>query len=119
MSVQKKNKSRKRFEQVNHLVDVVLPTSTNRVASLVLLVGWRHADVNNKFRKSAKELAVACGVTKRHIQRVLDEMLSEGVIEIVSKPLGSIPTTYRITGNRFNSRGDANVTQSKNARGDI
>jgi hypothetical protein len=119
MSVQKKKKSQKRFEQVNHLVDNVLPTAPNGIARLILLVGWRHADEHFRFRKSSKELALTCGVTKRHVQRVLDEMLSEGVIKIVSKPLGSIPTTYRITGEKFKARGDTHVTQSKNARGDI
>ncbi len=115
----KKRKSHMRFEQVNHLVDRVLPTLPGQIEGLVLMVGWRHANSKSQFRKSTCELARTCGITKRHMQRVLDRMEESGVIKTVSQQRGTIPRIYEITGHVWSPRGDTHVTSSKNARGDI
>lgn len=97
--MQKKRKSQQRFEQVNLLCDQVvrnLPTPTH---GLVLLVGWRHANANRVFRKSSSELARFIGVTKRHMQKILDDLIEIGAIRVVVDCKGTIPTSYEITGN--------------------
>lgn len=93
-----KRKSAQRFEQVNVLCDQVirnLPTPTH---ALVLLIGWRHANEKRVFRKSAKELASFAGVSKRHMQNILDELIEIGALRVVRERQGTIPTCYLITG---------------------
>ena len=105
----KKRKSHMRFEQVNHLVDKVLPTLPGQIEGLVLMVGWRHANIKFQFRKSLSELAQTCGISKRHMQRVLERMEKGGVIKTVSPPRGSIPRVYQITGRLWSPTGDTHV----------
>ena len=96
--MQKKRKSVQRFEQVNLLCDQVirnLPTPTH---GLVLLIGWRHADEKRVFRKSSTELAKFVGVTRRHMQKILDDLIAIGALRIVKERQGTIPTSYQITG---------------------
>lgn len=96
--MQKKRKSVQRFEQVNLLCDQVLRNLPTTTHGLVLLVGWRHADQNRVFRKSATELARIVGVTRRHMQTVIDDLIEIGALRIVKERQGTIPTSYSITG---------------------
>lgn len=96
--MQKKRKSVQRFEQVNLLCDQVLRNLPTPTHGLVLLIGWRHANEKRIFRKSAPELARFIGVSKRHMQKIIDDLIEVGALKIASEPLGSIPTSYQITG---------------------
>ncbi len=96
--MQKKRKSVQRFEQVNLLCDQVLRNLPTTTHGLVLLVGWRHADGSRVFRKSASELAKIVGVSKRHMQTILDDLIEIEALKIVSQCKGTIPTRYQITG---------------------
>lgn len=96
--MQKKRKSVKRFEQVNLLCDKVLQNLPTPTHGLVLLVGWRHANERRIFRKSSSELARALGMSKRQMQRVLDDLECVGAIKLVSERRGTLPPEYQITG---------------------
>lgn len=102
-----KRKSQKRFEQVNDLVDRIAPTLPAATHVAVVLVAWRHA-TNGRFRLSASQVAKSVSGSLRNVRRVLDELEEGGVIVKVSDEQGTIPRTYRFTGNVFNQnpRGD-------------
>ena len=104
--MQKKRKSVQRFEQVNLLCDEVLQCLPSLSCRVVLLLGWRHATPQRLFRKSSNELARAAGISKRQVQRALDELVEIGALRIVHQERGSIPRTYQITGQPRRNRGD-------------
>lgn len=104
--MQKKRKSQQRFEQVNCLCDEVLRCLPSLSCRVVLLLGWRHATPQRMFRKSSNELANSAGISKRQVQRALDELVEVGALKIVQQERGSIPRTYQITGLPRRIRGD-------------
>ncbi len=104
--MQKKRKSQQRFEQVNLLCDQVLQCLPSVSCRLVLLLGWRHASPQRIFRKSSNELATSAGLSKRQVQRALDQLVGIGALKIVELERGSIPRTYQITGLPRPKRGD-------------
>ena len=104
--MQKKRKSVMRFEQVNVLCDEVLRNLPTATHGLVLLVGWRHADGKRVFRKSASELARIVGVSRRHMQTILDDLIEIGALQIVKNRQGTIPASHLITGQPRRKRGD-------------
>jgi hypothetical protein len=114
-----KGKSRRRFQQVNLLCDKVimhLPTPTH---GLLLLVGWRHADEHRCFRASTPELAKSVNVTKRHCQRLIDQLVEIGALKVVLPASGTRPATYLITGKPRSPRGDTSVISRPVPRGDM
>ncbi len=115
----RKGKSRKRFQQINLLCDEVimhLPTTTH---GLLLLVGWRHADERRCFRKSTPELAESLNLTKRHCQRVIDQLIEIGALKVIVPASGTRPATYLITGKPRSPRGDTGVIPKPDSRGDM
>ncbi|MEL6108123.1 MAG: hypothetical protein AAFU85_19020, partial [Planctomycetota bacterium] len=92
-----KRKSHKRFEQLNHLVDVVLPT-LDPTEQRAMFVFYRHANGKGRFRVSAKRLAETLNVTKRGAQKVFDRMETKQVIAMTEERQGTIPRQYVITG---------------------
>lgn len=104
--MQKKRKSQQRFEQVNVLCDEVLRCLPSISSRLVLLLGWRHANPQRLFRKSSAELSRAAGISKRQVQRALDELVAIGALKLIKPECGSIPRTYQITGSPRLKRGD-------------
>jgi hypothetical protein len=109
-----KRKSAKRFEQVNLLCDQVVRNLDTPLHALVLLIGWRHANERCVFRKSANELAKFAGVSKRHMQNVLDDLIKAGAIKVVKERQGTIPTSYLITGKPRPLRGEPHFTPKEN-----
>lgn len=112
-----KQKSRMRFEQLNHLVDNVLqkiPTSH----SAALFVCFRHARDGGLFRLSARRLADALGVHERTGERLIKELEAWKVIELVKREQGTIPKTYRITGevSRVGTQTDPSISRTPNQR---
>ena len=78
-----KRKSQKRFEQLNHLCDNVIPTippnqSSHRAALLLL---FRHASGNGGFKVSAGRLAKQLGVSERRARKVIDDLRKWGLIQ--------------------------------------
>jgi len=98
-----KEKSRKRFQQVNMLCDEVLRNLPSATSGLVLLVCWRHADEDGCFCLSASRIAQSIGKSERQTRRTMNELKKLGAIKLVEKAIGTRPTTYAITGS---PRGD-------------
>ena len=78
-----KRKSQKRFEQMNHLCDVVIPSlppnqSSHRAALLLL---FRHASGGGGFKVSAGRLAKMLGVGERRAREVIGDLRRWGLIE--------------------------------------
>jgi|GEM_PF-2171833 len=116
-----KRKSLKRFEQLNHIVDVVSPTLPSASHVAVLLICYRHAREGGSFTVSTKRIANACRLSERHTKRIVDDLEATGVIVMESEHAGPIPRKYRITGQPAN--GDTRVTIKNSpppqANGDI
>jgi hypothetical protein len=93
----KKTKSAKRFETLNAIVDKLLRRLPAR-HGLAVLVCFRHADVNRRFRMSAKDLAKTLGIHLRSARSLLSDLQEWEVIRVVSPQQGTIPRTFELTG---------------------
>jgi len=94
----KKRRSQRRFEHVNHLVDTVIRCLPSVSQRLILVVCWRHANPKGEFRVSLKQLARATGICQRQVRRAVNGLVDIGALQVVKPCQGTIPTTYRITG---------------------
>ena len=92
-----KQKSEIRFRHVNHLCDKVIKHLEPSHA-LVLLVGWRHADVRSVFRLSESRISECTGISTRHIRNIIHALVKAGALVIVEPGIGTRATQYRITG---------------------
>jgi DNA-binding MarR family transcriptional regulator len=99
--IDKKRKSHKRWEKMNHLVDNVLSSIQSPAAVSILWVAFRHANLRDEFRISFRQIAKLTGYDPRHVRRALDQMVQAGVIEIIQERRGTIPVIYKITGNAW------------------
>ena len=95
----KKQKPKKRYdrwEQNNYLVDEVCPRLKSATSGLVLMACFRHGRGLGYFRVSVPRIAKSSVTSPRHVQRILKEFESMGLIDVVAGPRGTIPKTYRI-----------------------
>ncbi len=107
----KKSKSRKRFEQLNALVDVIAPTLHGPSQLAVMMVCYRHAGVRGEFRVSCRRIAKSTSLSVRQVMRLLAQLTQLGVIERLCDHQGPIPAKYRITGKAAN-HGTAEMIRS-------
>lgn len=114
MATPTKRKSQMRFEQVNQVVDVIAPTLPNASYVAVLLVCWRHADVEGKFRIDQERIAECVRLSTRQVKRILKDLVCGGVLRLVERHRQHTPPRYKITGKPF--RGDTHVTPEENKR---
>ena len=104
-----KQKSRKRFEQMNHIVDHLVKRLDGAEQGAMFLF-FRHADENGEFCVSAKRLADGLGISVRHSKRVFRKLEEKYAIEVLSEAVGTRPRAYRITGEV--SCGDTDVASN-------
>jgi len=97
-STEAKRKSARRFEQLNLIVDTIAPTLKSASHVAVLMVCYRHADPNGRFRASKSRIALACNLSVRQTVRVMKDLEVAGVIVKERDHDGPIPQRYRITG---------------------
>jgi hypothetical protein len=91
-----KTKSRLRFQQLNHIVDIIAPTLPSPSMIAILLTCFRHANVQGYFRVSTSRIARSSGVQVRQTKRLIDHLMSLGVLKFVKERRGSVPRTYQI-----------------------
>lgn len=103
-----KRKSTKRFEQLNRLVDDINPTLPTATHAAVLMTCFRHGGPGGGFRVSTARIARSTCISERQAKRVIDQLESCGVIELLQEHQGPIPRQYRITGRVAN--GDTHDT---------
>jgi hypothetical protein len=106
-----KRKSFQRFEQLNHLVDIVAASLKSSSHVAVALVCYRHARENGVFGVSTKRLSDTTRLSTRQVRRVLDDLEKASVIKMVKEHDGPLPRKYKFTGRPSN--GDTHVTISK------
>jgi hypothetical protein len=94
----KKSKSARRFETLNAIVDKMLRQLPAR-HGLALLVCFRHADVNRRFRMSANDLAKTLGIHCRSARSLMTDLQSWDVVRMIEPQKGTIPRTFELTGN--------------------
>src|SRR6056297_1818988 len=99
MNQSPKRKSSKRFEQFNHLCDVVLPSLPGNEVShrAALLVFFRHAGPSGGFKLSAGRLAAALGIKERRTRAIFNELREWGLIEHSPKHDTPVVKAHRIT----------------------
>ena len=97
MSSKPRSRSRKRFEQINHLVDdsfAKMPTATHAAA---LVEAWRHADSYGRFALSRQRLADTLGISKRHASSIVSTLVAKGYMTMLRKATGTRPPVYKLT----------------------
>jgi hypothetical protein len=92
-----KQKSHKRFQQVNALIDVVAPKLGNPTLIAVLLVCWRHADERGYFELSFGRIATSAGVSRRNAIRAIQALVSAQAIKTVAVGSGIRASRYRFS----------------------
>lgn len=97
-----KRKSQKRFEQLNQIIDDIAPTLPSPTHLAVLMICFRHGRQGGYFTVSTNRIAKSARLARRQTRRIIDDLETVGVIEMVSEHQGPIPRKYRITGRRAN-----------------
>ncbi len=92
-----KGKSNRRWTQYNAIVDKLLRRLPTR-HGLAVMVCFRHADVEKRFRMSSKDLAKTLGIHLRSARTLLDELIEWDVITVIEPQRGTIPRTFKFTG---------------------
>jgi predicted transcriptional regulator len=77
-----KARSKKRFEQLNRLVDVVLPSIPKNKGShrTILLFAFRHASPSGGFVQTKSRIAKCAGISIRQVRRTMKDLESWGLI---------------------------------------
>lgn len=92
----KKQRSDKRWEQNNYLVDVICPQLKSPTYIAVLWVCFRHGRGFGYFKISVGRIAKAARTSNRNVQRILRDFERYRLIELVDESTGTSPRTYRI-----------------------
>jgi len=106
-----KQKSDKRWKQFNHLIDTIATTLPSASHVAVVSTCFRHANEDGFFGVSTNRIARSTRLSKRHVQRILDELESSVVLRLVKEHQGPLPRRYKFTGRTAN--GDTHVAIRK------
>ena len=90
-----RHKTSVRFQQLNKLVDDIGPTlQTSQFA--VVMVCYRHAKKQGYFCVSCRRIAKSTNLSIRQVNRLMQQLISLGVIERIHDHRGPRPVVHRI-----------------------
>lgn len=103
-----KRQSKHRFEQLNRLVDVVLPSIPAGKSShrTVLLVAFRHAGATGGFVMSKARIAKSAGIDERQVRRIMIDLECWGILKRSPQGDRGQVRAYKITYQPYKERDD-------------
>lgn len=84
-----------RFEQINRIVDEHFPELPPRYSCL-LVVAWRFADKEARFKISTAMMATLLGISKRQVVDIFSELKQMGLIRVIKEGSGRKASIYKL-----------------------
>ncbi len=110
-----KDRSTKRFEQLDFIIDEVLPSiptgkrgQTRCTYAAVLYACWKQARGKaGRFNASYQQIANASGLNRRTVMRVMHRLQAGNVIEVVRVGCGNMGSVRKFTWQKFKPSSDS------------